>query len=94
MAKDSIVREYSSTFDIGECWGYNQFVPIADLPSGFLGADDSLIFHISIRNPSYPSLVRDQQKYIEVLRGRLEEGEKPAQQLRTEKMNELAQESS
>jgi hypothetical protein len=64
------------------------------LPTGFLGADDALCFHINIRNPSYPSLVRDQQKYIEVLRGRLEEGENPAQQLRTEKMNELVQESS
>jgi len=27
-SKDSIVREYSSKFDIGECWGYNQFVPL------------------------------------------------------------------
>lgn len=26
--KDSVIREYSSNFDIGECWGYNQFIPI------------------------------------------------------------------
>lgn len=27
-SKESVVREYSSTFDIGECWGYNQFIAI------------------------------------------------------------------
>ena len=26
--KDSVVRQYSSNFDIGECWGYNQFIPL------------------------------------------------------------------
>lgn len=30
-SKDSVIREYSSNFDIGECWGYNQFIPIEQL---------------------------------------------------------------
>ena len=29
--KDTIIREYSSKFDIGECWGYNQFIPLVEL---------------------------------------------------------------
>lgn len=93
-SKDSVVREYSSTFDIGECWGYNQFIPIPELTSGFLHADDSLHFRVSIRNPSYRCLVRDQQKYIEVLEERLKSGDNPVPQLRSEKMNELVQELS
>jgi hypothetical protein len=69
--KESIVREYSSKFDIGECWGYNQFLAIADLQNGFLGVGDTLHFSVSVRNPSYRSLVRDQQKFIEVLQNRV-----------------------
>lgn len=36
-------------------------------------------------------MVRDQQKYIQVLQNRLNCIENPQPQLRTEKMNELAQ---
>lgn len=28
LPKESTIREYSSKFDIGECWGYNQFIAI------------------------------------------------------------------
>jgi hypothetical protein len=64
--KKSIVREHSSKFDVGECWGYNQFLAIADLQNGFLGVGDTLHFSVSVRKPSYRSLVSDQQKFIEV----------------------------
>ncbi len=69
--KESVIREYSSTYDIGECWGYNQFIAIQDLKNGFLDPEDSLNFIVSLRNPSYRSLVKDQQKFIEVLENRL-----------------------
>ena len=62
-SKETIIREYSSTFDIGECWGYNQFIAIGELGNGFLNGD-GLKFVVSLRNPSYRSLVRDQQRYI------------------------------
>jgi len=58
------VREYSSNFDIGECWGYNQFIPIEEVENDFLSEEGGLVFHISVRNPSYRSLVRDQNNYI------------------------------
>lgn len=66
-AKDSVVREYSSKFDIGECWGYNQFIPLVDLENGFLNEEDALMFVVSVRNPTYRSLVRDQENYIQIL---------------------------
>lgn len=44
-----------------------------------------------MRNPSYRSLVRDQQQYIQALLNRLNCIENPQPQLRREKMNELAQ---
>ena len=56
--------------------------------------DDSLHFVISIRNPSYRSLVRDQNKYIEILENRLKSGENVPAQSGSEKMNELAQEAT
>lgn len=81
------MREYSSKFDIGECWGYNQFLAIPDLQNGFFGTEDTLHFSVSVRNPSYRSLVRDQQKFIEVLQNKLNCIENPQPQLRHEKMN-------
>ena len=46
---------------------------------------------MGVRNPSYRSMVRDQQQYIQALQNRLNCIENPQPQLRTEKMNELAQ---
>lgn len=65
--KDSVIREYSSNFDIGECWGYNQFIPIEELGNDFLTDVGDLLFIVNVRNPSYRSLVRDQKQYIEFL---------------------------
>lgn len=65
--KDSVIREYSSNFDIGECWGYNQFIPIEELNNDFVNDNGDLVFHVSVRNPSYRSLVRDQKQYIDYL---------------------------
>ena len=76
LVKDSIVREYSSNFDIGECWGYNQFVLLSDIEDNFLWDDDSLNFNVSVRNPSYRSFVRDQNNYIENLEKKLNQSEK------------------
>lgn len=66
-SKESVIREYSSNFDIGECWGYNQFIPIEELSNDFLTDVGDLMFIVNVRNPSYRSLVRDQKQYIEFL---------------------------
>ncbi len=70
-SKESVVREYSSKFDIGECWGYNKFIALADLHGGFLTPEGALHFCISVRNPTYRSLVRDQDEYIKHLQMQL-----------------------
>ena len=46
---------------------------------------------VSVRNPSYRSLVRDQEKYIEMLQNKLNCVESPPPS-RIERMNELAEE--
>lgn len=46
---------------------------------------------MSVRNPSYRSLVRDQEKYIEMLQNKLNCIESPPPN-RIERMNELVQE--
>jgi hypothetical protein len=62
-----MIREYSSHFDIGECWGYNQFILISDLNNGFLNEAGDLVFIASFRNPSYSNLVEEQNQYINYL---------------------------
>lgn len=79
--KQSVIREYSSNFDIGECWGYNQFIPIEQLNNDFLTDNGELLFVVNVRNPSYRSLVRDQKQYIEFLETQLASN--------SEKKNEL-----
>lgn len=59
----NIRREYCSAFDIGECWGYNQFVLLEELEQGFMFGD-SLQFVMGIRNSDYRSLSQDQSTYI------------------------------
>ena len=62
----SLLREYLSTFDVGECWGYNQFIDLDLLNSGFL-LDDKLVFRFYIRPSDYKNQVLDQQNYIKKL---------------------------
>ncbi len=41
-SKESVIREYSSKFDIGECGGYNQFIQINEIDNGFLTKEGGL----------------------------------------------------
>lgn len=49
------MREYSSDFEPGECWGYNKYISLEKLVTeGFLNpADDSLRIRYYVRQPSY-----------------------------------------
>jgi hypothetical protein len=102
LSKDTVMREYSSHFDIGECWGYNQFIPLPQLAHGFLTDEGDLIFCVSIRNPSYRTLVRDQDNYISFLEAKLSNGNdkavdagkanpKPEQPLRSKETVQLSE---
>jgi tripartite motif-containing protein 37 len=56
-----IVREFSSDFEVGECWGYNRFYRIDLLDrEGFLSEeDDSIHLKYFVRAPNFAQLSRD-----------------------------------
>ena len=71
-AKDpsrNVVREFSSEFESGECWGYNRFFALDSLePLGFLDpVQDLLTFRFSVRPPTWQQLYQDQLRYIRLL---------------------------
>ena len=71
-AKDSsknIVREFSSEFEVGECWGYNRFFRLDLLaPEGYLDSqNDTLGLNFYVRAPTYHQKTRDLQWYIREL---------------------------
>lgn len=61
-----VIREFSSDFEVGECWGYNRFYRIDLLErEGFVSPDstdmpDTLILKFFVRAPTYSQLCRDQ----------------------------------
>ena len=65
----SIVREFASDFEVGECWGYNRFFRLDLLASeGYLNAErDTLILRFQVRSPTFFQKCRDQQWYIQHL---------------------------
>ena len=65
----SIVREFASDFEVGECWGYNRFFRLDLLASeGYLSTDtDTLILRFQVRSPTFFQKCRDQQWYIQHL---------------------------
>ena len=70
-----MVREYSSEFEIGECWGYNQFIELKNLEFGYL-AEDELEFKFYVRNPTYKDMAIEQKKYIGTMNGKIKDLEK------------------
>ncbi len=65
----SIVREFASDFEVGECWGYNRFFRLDLLASeGYLDTEtDTLILRFQVRSPTFFQKCRDQQWYIQHL---------------------------
>ena len=65
----SIVREFASDFEVGECWGYNRFFRLDLLASeGYLNTErDTLILRFQVRSPTFFQKCRDQQWYIQHL---------------------------
>lgn len=74
---NTVVREFSSLFEVGECWGYNRFYRIDLLTKeGFLSSDTgALLFRFYVRPPNYFERAREQKRYlqqIELERDRLQ----------------------
>lgn len=64
----SVLREFASDFETGECWGYNRFYHLEQLKSeGFISSEDTLIMNYYVRAPTYYQLHKDQGKYIKQL---------------------------
>ncbi|KAL4091039.1 hypothetical protein QTP88_025780 [Uroleucon formosanum] len=63
----NLLREFTSDFEIGECWGYNRFFRLDLLINeGFL-QQDTLILKFSVRPPTYYQKCREQQWYLSKL---------------------------
>jgi tripartite motif-containing protein 37 len=49
-----VIREFSSDFEVGECWGYNRFYRIDLLDrEGYLSEEDSVTLKYFIRAPNF-----------------------------------------
>ncbi|XP_018013236.1 uncharacterized protein LOC108670287 isoform X2 [Hyalella azteca] len=72
-ATRNIVREFSSDFDVSECWGYNRFFRLDLLAAeGYLNTEtDTLILRFQVRPPTFFQKCRDQQWYIHQLQRQL-----------------------
>ena len=63
----SIVREFASDFEVGECWGYNRFFRLDLLASEGYLVRDVLALRFQVRSPTFFQKCRDQQWYIQHL---------------------------
>ncbi|XP_060872898.1 E3 ubiquitin-protein ligase TRIM37-like isoform X3 [Metopolophium dirhodum] len=63
----NVLREFTSDFEIGECWGYNRFFRLDLLINeGFLH-QDTLNLKFGVRPPTYYQKCREQQWYLSKL---------------------------
>eukprot|EP00667_Euglena_gracilis_P005091 EG_transcript_5119 len=69
----TVARQFTSDFQVGECWGYNRFYQLEALRrEGFLGAEDTLVLHYKVRAPTYQQHCADLQRYIGQLEGQVQ----------------------
>ncbi|CAD8181400.1 unnamed protein product [Paramecium pentaurelia] len=63
----SVIREFASDFEGGECWGYNRFFRIDLLQKDGYLVNDKLLFKYYVRAPNYYTQCLDMQRYIKQL---------------------------
>jgi len=65
----SVTREFTSDFEVGECWGYNRFFRIDNLvKDGYLVPDDDVIvLRFYVRPQTYYQYCRDLKGYVDHL---------------------------
>lgn len=69
---NSVSREYTSEFEVGECWGYNRLYKTEGiLNEGFVSSDNNLVLKFYVRASSYAQQSSDQAKYIDKLESKL-----------------------
>lgn len=61
-------REYCSAFEVGECWGYNQFEPLDQLVAKEYIQCDTIRFRVGVRNSNYRELAEQKKLYIDSLK--------------------------
>jgi len=62
-----VAREFTSTFEAGECWGYNRFALIGTLEAEGYLTQDTLLLRFAVRPPTYVQLCGDQARYCDDL---------------------------
>ena len=67
MAGKTISKEYCSTFGLGDCWGYSDFISLEELPEYF--NEGKLLFVVGIKYKTYYDLYQNMCKYVRVLEG-------------------------
>ena len=72
--QNNVSREYTSEFEVGECWGYNRFYRIESIVSSDLEDSNSLYlnngtlkFKFYVRASNFGQEASDQAKYIQKL---------------------------
>ena len=64
-----MIREYQSTFEPGESWGYNKYIKLENLSrEGFVDTStDELEIKYYIRNPFYYNIYKQKENYLQHL---------------------------
>ena len=66
--ENKVSREYTSEFEVGECWGYNRFYKSECIVNeGFLTEDGSLKLNYFVRASTFSQQCIDQNNYISQL---------------------------
>lgn len=68
-------------------------MPLGELDNGFMNVEGALNFIISVRNPTYKSLVRDQENYVKVLENKLKSNEESPSVRNREIISKLSKQS-
>lgn len=68
----NVSREYTSEFEVGECWGYNRFFNSNSIQEeNFIDREDRLRLKFYVRASSYAQQSSDQSKYIDKLEAKI-----------------------
>lgn len=69
---NSVSREYTSEFEVGECWGYNRFYRTESIINeGFVDSEGTLKLKFFVRASSYAQHSSDQSRYIDQLESKI-----------------------
>ena len=86
---NNVSREYTSEFEVGECWGYNRFYRTESIMNeGFVSQTGSLRLKFFVRASSYAQHCKDQSRYIENLEVKLKRTKEEGKESESEEEKE------